>query len=290
MGWGRPICQIAVDSDAGVWQCGGMKKQKAITLKDLERRVKYARAANDEKPDYEHVHIAKDPTGCVIACATDGHRIAFARTMAPSALGAPTEGFGLLSGWASKIGLGTAIIAPPTPRTTTFGRLEALEILARLGDEGDARNIEAETDLRELINAEDIRVRRARVALLRNKSSMSQTFLTSAEGRLTAAKKKLASRVAYDPSVCICVEPGLPATIRLTTDPAEKQEVLPLSGTGGAPGGFRIGVAVPYLSQLLSNMRDDIVGMRTQTEFDPLIFAEEGNGIETIHVLMPVRL
>ena len=265
MGWGRLICQIAVDSDAGVWQCGGMKKQKAITLKDLERRVKYARAPNGEKPDYGHVHIAKDPTGRVIACATDGHR-------------------------ASKIGLGAAIIAPPTPRTTTFGRLEALEILARLGDEGDARNIEAETDLRELINAEDIRVRRARVALLRNKSAMSQSFLTSAEGRLAAAKKKLASRVAYDPSVCICAEPGLPATIRLTTESAEKQEVLPLSGTGGAPGSFRIGVSVSYLSDLLGNMRDDIVGMRTQTEFDPLIFAEEGGGVETIHVLMPVRL
>ncbi len=290
MGWGRPICQIAVDSDAGVWQCGGMKKQKAITLKDLERRVKYARAANGEKPDYGHVHIAKDPTGRVIACATDGHRIAFARTMTPSALDASTEGFGLLSGWASKVGLGAAIIVPPTPRTTTFGRLEALEILARLGDEGDARNIEAETDLRELINAEDIRVRRARAAFLRSKSATARTSLTYAEGRLAAAKKKLASRVAYDPSVCICAEPGLPATIRLTTDPAEKQEVLPLSGTGGAPGSFRVGVAVPYLSDLLSSMRDDIVGMRTQTEFDPLIFAEEGNGVETTHVLMPVRL
>lgn len=290
MRWLQSVCQIAVDSDAGVWQCEGMKKQKPITLKDLERRVKYARATNDKKPDYKRVHIAKDPIGRIVTCATDGHRIAFARTMTPSTLAASTEAYGLIAEWAKAIGLGTSISAPPTLRTMTFGRLKALEILARLRDEGDARNIEAETELRESVNAEDIRVRRAQAALLRSKSAMARTFLTSAKGRLAAAKKKLALHIAHDPSVCICVEPGLPATIRLTSDPAEKQEVLPLSGTGGAPERFRIGVSVPYLTQLLNSMRGDIVGMRTQTEFDAILFTEEENGIETIHMVMPVRL
>lgn len=290
MRWLRSVCQIAVDSDAGVWQCGGMKKQKPITLKDLERRVKYARATNDKKPDYERVHIARDPTGRVIACATDGCRVAFARTMTPSTLAASTEAYGLIAGWAKAIELGTSISAPPTPRTTTFGRLEAIEILARLRDEGDARNIEAEAELRELVNAEDIRVRRAQAAFVRSKSATARAFLISAKNRLAAAKKKLALHVAHDPSACICVESGLPATIRLTSDPPEKQETLPLSGTGGAPERFRVGVSVPYLTQLLNSMRDDIVGMRTRTEFDAILFTEEESGIETIHMVMPVRL